>query len=319
MKKRNRSVLALALLGLALSLQTTAILAAKMKNTESPDAALVGAAEQGDFGGVKKALGAGANVNAAAKDGATAVECAGYRGRIYDISKSEDDINTRLNIIELLISKGAVVNTPDTVSFAGNIMTDALAEQRYDLVNSLLQNGADARALTFPNLLTTRYKLHPNPNRQQRALFEKLLSEGQNPQTLTSALYFAVRSDDAAYFVNELLQKGADVNDQSFVGGTPLIEAILAGKPKIVQLLVSSGAKPDVPYKAPAQNYSDDRSKLYNGKTPLAIAKDILALDTKAQGASTGTQTGTQTDTLPSQDPDNYTHIVGILKKAGAK
>jgi hypothetical protein len=315
MKKRHRSVLACTLVGLTLSLHSTTVLAAKMKNIQSPDAALISAAEQGDFRGVKKALGAGANVNAAAKDGATAVECAGYRGRIYDIGKSEDDINDRLNIIELLISKGAVVNTPDTVSFAGNIMTDALAEQRYDLVDSLLQNGADATAFTFPNLLTTRYKLHPNPNRQQRALFEKLLSGDQNLQTLTNALYFAVRSDDAAYFVNELLQKGADVNDQSFIGATPLIEAILAGKPKIVQLLVNSGAKPDVPYKAPAQNYSDDRSTLYNGKTPLAIAKEILAADIKIQGTSTATQTVT----LPSQDPDNYTHIVGILKKAGAK
>lgn len=70
----------------------------------------------------------------------------------------------------------------------------------------------------------------------------------RDKQTGIAPLHKAIEERRKLPTIKKLLDQGANVNIQSYYGGsTPLIEAVEAGRPSLVKLLLEHGAKIDLP------------------------------------------------------------------------
>lgn len=161
-------------------------------------AAIHDAAMKGDVAGIKAALDAGAGVDES--DGRATPLYFAVRGGHFAAAK-------------LLVERGADVNAAPT-PLLGPALMPALAKRRIDLINLLLDAGAN-----------------PNSYRNREA-----------------ALHIAVRSG-CLDCVKALVEAGADVNAKTKDGKTPLHLAKFKGQREVADYLVSHGVV--VPTPAP--------------------------------------------------------------------
>jgi ankyrin repeat protein len=220
---------------------------------------------------VASALKSGADPNSRSQDGYLAIEEACYRGHLYDVGKNLSDINARLDISKLLLERGADLRNAKTVNFDISIVTESLVEQRYDVTRALLKHGAPKSAITLHNAMLVRLPFRVRSRSNQRTYFQKALASTREQKYLNWALYGAIEAPDSAYFLERLLQAGADVNYSIPGRATPLWYAVQTKNVEAVRFLLSKGADPNiasVPLKTAylVLNMPD-------GTTPLAAAR----------------------------------------------
>lgn len=123
-------------------------------------------------------------------------------------------------------------------------LSTAVMEGNIKELHQLLNEGANLHVLAARgnNLLSVA------ANRKKRAMFEELLTLEQdgkkldiNNQDIAGAtlLLNAVKEEGMTYYVNRLLELGADPNIPSNDGMVPLIKAVAAGKKEEIEILLN--------------------------------------------------------------------------------
>ena len=178
---------------LMLVLLFSLFLAANASAGKPEEDKLRNAAENGDIVTVRSLLNQGVDVNSNAY-GRTALLWAAQ--------------NKHMDIVRLLIEKGANVNTKDKNT--GTPLIYEVINGQLDMVKLLLDKGADLNMVSGPVDAT--------------------------------ALIYAVfqNNKDAVQF---LVKRGADVNVKDKLGMTALKYAVLAGNKEIGRILIENGAK----------------------------------------------------------------------------
>jgi len=192
------------------------------------DTSLISCVRRGDVDKAAELLQRGANPKAANASGMTALQYAAMTGRI--------------EIMKMLISKGADVNARD--QFGRTPLLEACGRPNTQAVALLLEAGATPHpeALGFACWL----------NRSEATAL--LLKAGLSPD---GGIVDAAQGGHVK-LLRFLLQKGANVNARSGSGNTALHTAALQGGIEAVTLLLEEGADP---------NAKNDR-----GRTPLHTA-----------------------------------------------
>ena len=226
--------------------------------------ALVDAARSGDLAAVRSLLNGGADPNAVAPDGSTAVHWAVHRDSLEMLNAllgagARPDRPTRYNVapltlaaengnallIERLLAAGA---DADTVSEEGQtaLMT-AARNGSVAAVRALLRRGAKADLTESFRGQTALMFAAGEGNTEAAGL---LLEVGAKLNARSTGGYtpllFAVRNNRYET-VKFLLAQGADVNDKITDGTTALSMAILNADFDLAALLLESGADPNVP------------------------------------------------------------------------
>jgi len=217
------------------------------------DTPLLFAVRADDAESVKQLLDAGANVNAAAADGTTALILALYKWG-WPASDLEHirapSFMPNLQLANLLLDRGARVNAENVEGYTPLLcaVLDLVAPKRL---------SADVHA-TIREIATD---VTPVDVSQGMALVERLLEAGANVQARTrhptpgpigavrisrtpagsSALHIAALSGNTA-LVRRLLQHGADTNLVRKDGHSPLTLAIKMNDPDAVQAMIERGA-----------------------------------------------------------------------------
>ncbi|HEY1898798.1 MAG TPA: ankyrin repeat domain-containing protein [Steroidobacteraceae bacterium] len=205
---------------------------------------LTEAVKLGDLDLVQQLLNAHADANSPNQDGETALMLASNVGS--------------LKIAQLLIAKGANVNAVET--FRGqNALMWAAAQDHPDIVDLLLAHHAEvarrAKADDWPRQMTS----------EPRAQFRQTGG--------LTALLYAIRSG-CTHCAEAIVKAGADVNQPTPDGITPLIDAIDNRSFDIAMFLLDKGANPS----------TWDMS----GRTPLYVAVDMNSYHGRGFGGPTG-------------------------------
>ncbi len=185
----------------------------------SPDKWLFGAVEVNDVKGAREKLAEGADVNARDAGGMTPLMWAAVRGH--------------LDMVQLLVEKGAQVNAKDT--FIGNTpLHDAAQERKED--KGATEHAGGLKIVTY---ITT--------NRDRPQIVRYLLAHGAEVNATNkhgeTPLHKAVKSGRKAT-VEVLLNNGAALELQAgYKANTPLMTASEEGELEIVKLLLDKGAK----------------------------------------------------------------------------
>ena len=226
--------------------------------------ALVDAARNGDLGAVRTLLKSGADPNASAPDGSTAVHWAVHRDNLEMLNAllaagAKPDRVTRYKVapltlaaqngsaatIERLLDAGS---NPNTVSQEGQtaLMT-AARNGNVAAVRSLLRRGANVGPAETVRGQTALMFAAGEGNTDAAALLLEAGAELKQRSTGGyTPLLFAVRNNryDTVKF---LLAQGADVNDKIPDGTSALSLAILNADFDLAALLLDAGADPNVP------------------------------------------------------------------------
>ena len=180
----------------------------------------------------------------------------GTQTALYDSSRYGD-----VDMIRLLLSKGAAVNSPDGYSLEpGSTALHAAAGGHPEAAQLLLRAGANASQTDANGLLP----LHNAARWGYPEVIEVL-------------------SDEAS----------VDINSRTDVGGTPIYYAALHGRVEVLRLLLERGADANIPdaqdvpplYMAAEKNHSDvvrvllevvdPRRATWKGFSPLHVAADM--------------------------------------------
>jgi ankyrin repeat protein len=226
--------------------------------------ALVDAAKNGDLGAVRSLLKGGADPNAAAADGSTAVHWAVHRDNLDMLNAllgagAMPDLVTRYKIAPLTLAaqngSAAIVerlldagSNPNTVSQEGQtaLMT-AARNGNVAAVRALLRRGAQ---VGLAESVRGQTALMFAAGEGNTAAAELLLEVGAELKQRSTGGYtpllFAVRNNryDTVKF---LLAQGADVNDKIPDGTSALSMAILNADFDLAALLLDAGADPNSP------------------------------------------------------------------------
>jgi hypothetical protein len=207
---------------------------------------------------------------------------------IVDLIKKGANPNATCTVSECVI-KGcknpSPVNAP-ALYFASR--DDAI-----DSVRALLENGAD------PNSVETAYGDTPLFNIRSAAVADLLFTHGAKPEIRNRRgstalnqlpvrignMWFSLKPDQAVMLAKVLVAHGADVDAANPQGTTPLMYAIAAGHPALVQALVDL--------------HANVNARNADGATALAIARKFENIG--FQGI-----------------PEVYRTIQGILRAHGA-
>ena len=145
-------------------------------------------------------------------------------------------VGGNLKIVELLISKGAQIETHSKL-----LLDQAVSEGRVDITKLLIDNGADPsmapRVYDDNSEMSVLLKSHGVPSKDINAL-DKM---GWPP------LVYVCRGDKGEHpeTVLRLLKLGADIDVRSSKGKTALHCAAKAGFAKVIDVLIDNGAKID--------------------------------------------------------------------------
>ena len=287
---------------------TLALLAAAAP-TASDDVPLVAAAERQDWRAVHALLAAGADVNTAQADGATALHWAAHRDA--------------LAAVETLLQAGADVDAANDHGVTPLFL--AAENGSAPVAERLLAAGADASA-TLPADGET--VLMRAAHSGSAAIVRKLLERGADPHARAirsgqTALMWAVAENHAAA-ARELIAHGADVRGRSHGHYTPLLFAARQGNVAIAAMLLDAGVPVDRDGPGPAplvvaiehgrvpfarfllERGAAANIVMRNGSTPLAAAFAIG-----------GRQLGYDPDAVVYEPPDKL-GLVRDLLAAGA-
>ncbi len=226
------------------------------------DGSLIDAVKARDAEAVEALLGASADVNAPAADGATALHWAAYHDalpladRLLAAGAAVDAANdyavTPLSLacdngsagmVERLLEAGAA---PDADRSTGEtpLMTCARTGS-VDAVQALLDAGADPSAAeTWQGQTALMWAAAEGHTTIVRALVEKGADVHARTAGGFTALLIAAREDEPE-LARLLLDAGADVNAMAPGGATPLLVAAVRGHTRLAMLLLEQGADPN--------------------------------------------------------------------------
>jgi ankyrin repeat protein len=147
-----------------------------------------------------------------------------------------------LEEIETLLNKGADINEPDIRGYTPLIKS--VLEDRDDVIKLLLSRGADVNIIdkdgyTFNNYINKNYK----SENVRSYLYENLpgIRKDMYNELIYAPILYEVDEENIQR-VEELLNKGADINEPDIIGQTPLIKASLNYNFEMIKLLLSRGA-----------------------------------------------------------------------------
>jgi hypothetical protein len=147
-------------------------------------------------------------------------------------------VGGHLDLAAFFIVRGA-----DVASYSAQVIGLAAKAARRDLLDLLLANGADPRAVGSAIFVPVA----------DLDLLAYLLSRGVSPHGITGdqfpPLVYVARGDKGEHpeKIQLLLDHGADVNAPGLRGRTALHYAASAGHTRVVQLLLAHGANPNLP------------------------------------------------------------------------
>jgi len=230
---------------------------------------LVAAAEKGDVAAVKRLIADGADPNAVPEDGTeNALWQAIYYSQIDVIralAGTKADFNggwphtpltvgvrtKDLELIRALVEGGAKVNHPSSSDETPLLV--AVQDANSETVAELVRLGAD------PNLVPKKKKYDTVTNYSpleyaamegNKQMIAALMSApGVNPDKRLAGLMLngAAIMGDMAEVKRLVEQQGVDVNARDARGDTPLINAAIGGRTKIVRYLLDRGADVNLP------------------------------------------------------------------------
>ena len=310
---------------------TIVVVLAAASLARAAERTIVDAAEQGDRAAALRLLARGANVNAVAPDGTTAIMWAA----------SNDDVE----LVRALIKAGANVTLKN--QFGTSALTEAAVIGSAPVIEALLKAGADPNTKNPEGetpLMAVARSGHVEAAR-------RLLAAGADVNAKESfggqsALMWAAAQRQAA-MVKLLASQGADVNARGVIhqwerkviteprpkdmnkgGFTPLLYAAREGCVECAQYLVAAGADKDIedPERITPLNMAllnlhfefaaymikagadVDKWDFY-GRSPVYMAADVSTLPTKGNGAMA---------VIPSEDTISALDIARMLLDAGA-
>jgi ankyrin repeat protein len=250
-------------------------LLAKKADVNVPQAdgatALHWAVYQDDVATLDLLLKAGANVKAANQYGATAMSLAAESGKVAIVRRLLEagaDPNERLlnketvlmmaartgdvETLKVLLDRGADVNAKEALRGTTALMW-ATSQKHPEAVKLLVERGADVKAVTDPTWQDrpVRYAKATDPRPGQGRNQDLVVSQVGPRSTRAkeggglTALVFAVRENDAES-VRILLDGGADVNQVTKYGWSPLLVATQNRNYKLASYLLGRGANPNL-------------------------------------------------------------------------
>lgn len=154
----------------------------------------------------------------------------------------------RMDIVELLVKKGADTNVAD--QNGSTILINACEGGWIDIVKFLVNNGANVHATdnNGNNALMRIFRKHNNQPLNKKIFFEIvqfLIEKGVNVNDKNivgiSPLMHACSMDDLNV-IEFLLNKDANINDKDKSGNTPFMRACERGNLNILEFLIKNGA-----------------------------------------------------------------------------
>jgi uncharacterized protein len=193
------------------------------------DLRLMDAVKRRDAKAFETLLKQGAEIDAAAPDGATALAWAVFLDQ--------------QDMAEKLIARGAKINTAN--DYGETPLTLALANGNARLSEELLKGGADPKATRWNGETTLMIAAGAGSVPEVRMLIDRGVDvNGSEPKRLQNALMWAA-SEGHAEVVDLLIQKGANVSAASKGGFTALVFGTLKNDAPTVQRLIKAGADPN--------------------------------------------------------------------------
>jgi ankyrin repeat protein len=138
-----------------------------------------------------------------------------------------------IEIVDLLIQAGATINYGFNQQNKNNPLLVAAIEERYDIIELLLKNGA-MTGIHF-------YAFEGNVSKVKEQLLENIRSVNTSNTGLTP-LHFAVIGESIEC-IELLLQNGAELNKYTSTHGTPLTLSARRSNVDITKALLDTGAK----------------------------------------------------------------------------
>ncbi len=292
-------------------------------------AALFSAAQNGDLGGVEKAIKAGADVNAKDDIGFTALLYAASNGQanvVAALLKAGASINAvdepydntalmaaaatgHANVVTLLIKAGADINARDDIGFTA--LMNAAENGNADMVTTLLKAGADVNARgNAGNTALMNAAKNGNANIISLLLKARADVNAADKDGITALMNAAVKGHtDIAKL---LIADGADVNATAKNGGTALMNAAYYGHANVAKLLIASGANVN------AADESGNTALIGAGVADHAdIAKLLIAAGANVNATNNQYGYGSTT-ALMNAAVKGHTDIAKLLIAAGA-
>ena len=215
------------------------------------------AAMHGDSGKVRELLEDGAKVDDVNDIGATAFMGAAYAGDLAvvevllewnaDVNHRDDKGDTVLGSVVwgrdsrmagLLLAHGA---DPNVTAYASetSILQHAAVTGQADIVNELIKYGVDLAAYGEPSLAAAAWQ---GKTEIVRALLNAGVAANAGGGYADRTAVHMAADNDHAETINLLIEHGADVNQPSSDGVTPLRTAIHKGSLRSTEVLLASGA-----------------------------------------------------------------------------
>jgi ankyrin repeat protein len=195
----------------------------------SSETPLHAAAQNGWAALVEKLVVAGASVNAKNAKGATPL--------------MEAAALDSISVAEVLLKHGANESAADPHG-----RTILMAASSADFARRLLEAGADANARDHTGVTALMYATERRVPGVVRALLKARADPGAATSKGETALHYAAKLDDCLEqqeCIGELLAAGADVDEETEEGVTPLMIAARAGHPEAMRCLLVGGARVD--------------------------------------------------------------------------
>lgn len=236
------------------------LLGAQLAAAGEPDADLAAALAKRDVAGVAKAIERGADVNATAHDGRTALMVAAGAGdaalvrRLLEAGARVNAVNGRggtalmyaavhgdLPTVTALLDKGAAVDA--RASNGWTALMIASASGFTDLAARLIDVGADVNAADIYGWTPLMRAIHEGRTEIVRLLMRRTRPtlEARDEQDATALHHAAVVG--AAESAQLLLERGADRGARDRAGRTPAMVAADAGHAALAELLKCGNEK----------------------------------------------------------------------------
>jgi ankyrin repeat protein len=187
------------------------VLASPGKNDATPRSALHCAASKGQVAMAKSLLEQGANVNLQDEEGNTPLWYVARAG-----SMARDGVIHSTEMAQLLIGHKADVNLQGV---KGSPFLAAIASRQLELVDYLMENGADVKAR----------------NEQGSTALMEIIQR-----------YYGSSRNEVVARAKALVQAGVDVNVQNNSGNTALMMACMSRQYPLIEALLAMGADPNL-------------------------------------------------------------------------